>query len=374
MKDDGDLVIKANGLAIEGWTDIRVTLGMERCPNDFALSMTERFDGELKEVVIAPGSACEVEIKNSEGSSKVITGYVDAYDPSLSAMQHSVSLRGRGKCQDIVDCSAKYAEGAFRNMTLPQIASILAKPFDIGVYLAGTEAQGETAIPSFPIMYGETTMEIIERVTRYLGLSAYEDRDGNLVMANTSDELGGAVVEGKNFKSGAASFTMDQRYSEYSAYLVSIDNFNDAPGHETALNAVPSVKDAGVPRYRPHIAIDDNGDANYQVTQARLAYECNRRRGRSQRLTVIVDSWRNADGKLWKPNTKVSVSAPTLRVGIKEPVLWTLGQVTYIRNETQGTVAELVLMPPEAFSVQPIVFIPSPLIEYTLPPTQAGGQ
>ena len=61
-----------------GWTDIRISRGIERLPSDFQIAMTELYPGEDPVVVAEPGMPCVVKI----GDAPVITGYVDRYIPS----------------------------------------------------------------------------------------------------------------------------------------------------------------------------------------------------------------------------------------------------------------------------------------------------
>ena len=66
-------------------------------------------------------------------------------------------------------------------------------------------------------------------------------------------------------------------------------------------------------------------------------------------LHITTDGWRDSSGALYAPNTLVPLNLPGMKV-VDE--LWLIGEVTYIRDE-QGTSAELVIMPPEAFEPAP---------------------
>ena len=77
-----------------------------------------------------------------------------------------------------------------------------------------------------------------------------------------------------------------------------------------------------------------------------------RRFGRAKRLQVTVDGWRDSAGKLWGRNTLRRMSLPVC--GLVDQ-LWLLGEVTF-RKDDRGTAAEMVLMPPAAFSVEPYQF------------------
>ena len=102
-----DLTLKVNSLNISGWDSIRVSRGIERCPSDFDILMTERYPGEAEALVVQPGDACQVML----GDDLVITGYIDRVIFSLSAGKHDIRVIGRGKCADLVDCAAQWPGG-----------------------------------------------------------------------------------------------------------------------------------------------------------------------------------------------------------------------------------------------------------------------
>ena len=108
MTEPDDLTLTLGGTAISGWTEIRVTRGIERCPNDFDIALTDLFPGDAGKIVVQAGDACTVHL----GADLVITGYVDAVESELDDGAHSIHVSGRGSCQDIVDCSAERPTGA----------------------------------------------------------------------------------------------------------------------------------------------------------------------------------------------------------------------------------------------------------------------
>jgi prophage tail gpP-like protein len=50
-----DLTLIVGGRQISGWTSVRVTRGIERCPSDFEVEMTELYPDEASAFVIQPG-------------------------------------------------------------------------------------------------------------------------------------------------------------------------------------------------------------------------------------------------------------------------------------------------------------------------------
>lgn len=359
-QSSNDVVLIVGHHRMTGWDSVRITRGIERCPNDFELSMTARQEqGEdFTTVTVRPGDTMRLFV----GNDLVITGYVDRYRPSITPTSHSITVSGRGRCQDLVDCSAIYEQGAFLNMTLPQIAKALAGYFGLTV---SHPADLNEVLPSAPLNYGETPMQIIDRIAKYEKVLVYEDPQGNLVLAHTYlGRMNSGIAEGVNVQEASCEYTMDQRFSDYYGFYQPIDVFGDVPGHFAAMQVMPPEKDVGVPRKRPLVLVAENGDALQRVLKARMVWECNRRRGRSSMLRVTVDSWRDSKGHLWEPNYSVPLSLPSLHI---ESADWLIGEVTYLVDNTGGTRAELTIMPPEAYSVVPVVYVPTRLVDWVNP-------
>lgn len=340
-----DLTLKVGGAAISGWTSIRVTRRSEACPNDFDVALTETSPGEANAVVIAAGAPFVASI----GGDTVLTGYVDSYARGYDAHNHQVSVSGRGKCQDLVDCSAEYPSGQVSNVNALQLAQALAKPY--GITVAAKDDPG-AVLPQFNINLGETAWEIIERVCRYAGLLAYEDVDGNLVLSRVGDVTAASgFTEGKNVQSANVLTTMADRYDQIVCSLVSVQNFADTG---PAGGIFATAKDRDVPRHRLIYLIAEAVAGGQDLCRKRAQWEVNRREGRSRQLRVTTDGWRDSGGALWAPNTKAPFSLP----GLKLPdATWVIGEVTYRRDE-RGTTADLLLMDAKAFALEPIQLQP----------------
>ena len=153
--------------------------------------------------------------------------------------------------------------------------------------------------------------------------------------------------EGVNVVDATFSYTMDQRYSTYEAYRIAFDPYQDAGNSG---NLISTTLDDGVPRFRKKVIIAEQG-SQLGVNNAsdRAAWEMGRRWGRSHSLRLTTDSWRDSAGTLYAPNSLAPVDIPSLKLS---GVLWTISEVTY-RKGPDGTLCDLVLMPPSAFAVQP---------------------
>jgi prophage tail gpP-like protein len=344
---DDEVTLTIGGQAISGWTDIRITQGIERLPSDFSVGLTERYPGELAQVITKPGAPCVVEV----GQDVVITGYVDRFVPSLSAGQHSITVTGRSKCQDLVDCAAEWAGGQISGADAVGIAKKLAAVYGINVQC---DVQGLPVIPQFNLMLGESAFEIIERISRYSALLAYDLPTGDLQLAQVGTvRAASGFVEGQNVEDASVEYSADQRYSSYQVFLQAVDVLTDLGDGG---NLVYTINDPNVLRHRGLILIAEAGGGGTQISQQRALWEMARRAGHSRVVRVTCDSWRDAAGNLWRPNTVAPIKLPTLKLTANDFVI---GQVTFQRNEGRGTTAELMLMSPDAFRPEPILLQPT---------------
>ncbi|MDT7953196.1 MAG: hypothetical protein RQ966_16965, partial [Acetobacteraceae bacterium] len=115
---DGELVLELDNGKISGWQQIRVTRGIERCPSDFAIQVTEKYPGQSGAVPIMAGQVCRVRI----GKDLVLTGYVDIYGSHINADSHTVTIQGRSACEDIVDSSVQWRNAVINQTNLRDVA------------------------------------------------------------------------------------------------------------------------------------------------------------------------------------------------------------------------------------------------------------
>jgi prophage tail gpP-like protein len=313
------------------------------------------------------------------GSDIILTGYVDRLVASIDPRGHNITIVGRGKCSDLVDCPAFADNRQFLNHSVLDIARAVAKPFNIVVIERdpGTPAipnekltaDGQV-IPQYNVNLTNTPWQIIESICRYASLLVYEDQDGDLLLAQvgTATAASGFAL-GVNVQAASVSFGVDQRYSTVWAMALAIDStLQLAPGAPaatgtTGANTIVRVPDPGVPRYRPLAIISEQGSAAQDITARRAAWEVARRAGRSQAVTIVADTWRDSAGIPWTPNTLVPVNIPELRLpGLN----WLITQVAFVVDLQRGKVAEVTLMPPEAFTPQPPSTLWDPQIQQAM--------
>jgi prophage tail gpP-like protein len=353
---DDTLSLVVGGFTWTGWEEIRVTAGVERVPRGFELVVTEKFPGQAAQIDVQPGQPCVIKL----GADIVVTGYIDRYAASIGPDGHAVHIQGRSKAGDIVDCAAGILDNTGKNiagqiMSQPALGAVqlLLKPFGLTASsLSGPGSQ----IFQLNIIMGETVWELAERICRWSALLIYDGADGNLILSQVgATQMASGFAEGVNVQSASVSFSMDERFSLYLAAEMNVNPVLQLGGVDG--NVLGVVVDPTMPRFRPRIIVSEQlGAGGQPLALQRANWEFARRIGRSQAVTLTVDTWRDSAGTLWAPNALAPVNLPSLKLTPAGP--WAISEVSFVKSSDRGTVAELVMMPPEAFVPQPDIQYP----------------
>ncbi|HAS4439637.1 TPA: phage tail protein, partial [Vibrio cholerae] len=208
------VTLRAGGNLYQGWTKISVTRSLEAMSGAFDLELTHKWQGSSDRYrafmePIQQGAECIVEI----GGDRVITGYVDDWVPSYDDKQVIISVSGRDKTSDLIDCSIVYPSGQFANQDLTQIARTVCQPFGIKV-IVNTDVGAP--FQRIQIEQGETPYELLSRLARQRGVLLTSDAFGNLVITRASKQRAGfSLVLGQNVKAARGRFSWRNRYSNF---------------------------------------------------------------------------------------------------------------------------------------------------------------
>lgn len=366
---DDDVSIYVGNQKISGWTKVRVTRGIERMPADFAIEMTEYYSGDNSSVTVVPGSPCQLFM----GSDLILTGYVDSYETRFEGDNHIIDISGRSMSEDLVDCSSEWPNAQILHSPVLQIVQNLASYYGISVSQNSIPDVTKNTIPNIVFMYGETGIEVIDRICRYAQLLYYDMPDGSILLTTASSvKTASGFQEGVNVQSASFRATMT-RFKNYICVFQSVitmsDGLSENTGQNNSINQFATVVDSSVQRNRKKYLVveagdvggDDNGD--FPVTRRRALWEANRRYGKAFEARIVTDGWRDSAGNLWSPNMLADISLPSLKL---PNATWLISEVTYSRDEKNGTTATLILNPPQAFIPEPIVLIPQMNAEFAL--------
>lgn len=343
MADTVSLTV--GGMNYTGWNKIRVTRGIERCTADFEIEVTEKWADSNSPLPwqIKPFMPCTLAI----GGDLVLTGYVDNYEPSYSATEHTVKVGGRSKTCDVVDCVPDVGSGQFSGYTVAQIATALCSPFGVSV-VVGAGANVGTTIPDATHEKTETAYALIEKLCRLHALLAFDNANGNLVIATVgSGGAAGALVEGSNILAAGAKLSGAQRFQKYVVLAQAPELWNGGGAAQTQVEG--SATDAGVPRYRRHAEMAESAGV-ISDAQLRATWRAKRNFGRGTEATITVQGFRQAGGALWGVNETVLVNSP--RLELNRSLL--IAKVEYLLDDKSGSRTQLTVAPQEAYTPEPL--------------------
>ncbi len=352
-----------NGQIFDGWMDIEVHRALDRMASHFQLTVTSQgsapYGGSL------PGlfRPCSVKI----GTSTVLTGYVDDVDPEIDDRTHKITVIGRSKTCDLVDCTPDIASGQFRGYTLEQIARAICKPFGIDVIVQTDATQ---VFPDATLQRSEKAFPFLERLGRLSGVLITDNELGQLVLTSAgSEHATGSLIYGQNIWKGRAKLSGANRFSVYivkgqHAIGSAAPGWGGAGGIGSAsaptsapviTNMKASAVDTSVPRYRPRVTMAE-AQLDQAGMQRRANWERNFEFGRGTEAEITVKGWRQgglsdttARTPVWALNQLVSATVPAL--GIDQDLL--IAGVTFRYNDREGQTTRLKLGPVEGYTPDP---------------------
>ena len=347
------LTLTVGGRIYSGWESVEITRSVQAVAGGFQLAVTDRWAGQAMPWPIRCGDACVLAIDGET----VINGYVDQVVPSFSGSQRGIRVKGRDRTGDLVDCSAMHSPGEWAGIGLKRLAAILCQPFGVSV---SAEVDVGKPFAKFALQPGETAWEALERACRLRAVLATGDGDGGVLITRAGQQRArDDLVQGENILAGNATLDMTRRYSRYAVDAQNIGS--DNAWGAAAAEIRGAATDAGVPRYRPLLVLAE-GSADTATARQRAQWEATVRAARGAEARITVQGWSQQGGALWRPNQRVQVASDWLRIHGE----MLIAAVTYRKDDTAGTTAELQLMRPDALT-------PSPEVPKAIPSSSSGS-
>jgi prophage tail gpP-like protein len=352
MADDGrdltdDVVLFVNGFAYAGWESIKITRSIESFAGSFALDVSDRWNDDENIWPITEGDACRVAI----GGVSVITGYVDKLSLSGSATSRTLSVTGRDRAADIVDCSVLIPDAStkgnkwtYKNVDIAHFATQIAAQHNVSVSVQpGLVLKKDPSIVAHP---GESGFEAIKRAAASAGVLVVSDGTGGIVLTQAGTARAAALVEGENIKEASVEFDATERFRRY---LISSQppGTDDANGEATRVQA--QATDTDVKRENRVLVIRPEKGLGAAAARRRADWEARIRAAKAATATITVQGWRQPGGALWPINAIVPVRASRL-IRIEGDML--ISQVDFSVGP-DGKITQLRLVRPDAFTPAP---------------------
>lgn len=312
-----DVSVQVGSKSFDLWKTVRITRSLETLSGSWELTAAGR-------PAMRPGDDVIVALAGT----RVLTGFIDDVSWQIDAKSQSVTVSGRDRTADLVDCSVVGAR-QYSQITLMALAQQLTKPFGITV-VGATGGQFD----SLTLQPEETVFSALERAARMRGYLLTSNERGELVLARPrTTGVASVLTLGDNLLSAMTSVSMREPHSRY---IVQSQTLEDTVGQSSTTET-----DAEVKRYRPLVIASQQGDD--PRTRARWTRQV--RRARGTRVNCAVYGWLNGK-ELWSPNQMVRIVTPDITMD-----LLVVG-TTFSRDE-QGTRTELECVRPGAYDPEP---------------------
>lgn len=271
--------LRINGKSYEGAKSGNINIGIDSVANSFSATVTNFWSSSVTE--IKSGDSVEI---YADGV-KRFSGWIDRAQPSISEEGNLVSISGRSKAGDLIDCTPDATQSEFKNQSFESLVDIFADMFDISV---STNVDTGEIIETSNYEQGETIIEFLKKEAVKKGLLMYSDSSGNLVIDRAGTVSSGLIFkDGENILECSASVDYSNRYSKY---IVKGDRQSNAFIEEADATESQAIAIDSEIRYRPLIIIVD-GQADNAICEQRAKWEAAIRAGKSVSYSVKLQGW-----------------------------------------------------------------------------------
>lgn len=360
-----DIYITVNGKKYTGWLNAKVNAGIDKIARAFALSVTHNFP-DFEQMSIKAGDACEVFIDDQ----KIISGYVDSTPISYTASSVTVTINGRSKTCDLIDCCSPPAKTPIQTQStwsntksskalaptpesvtewqatnIDKIICDLCAPFSVPVIVDTELSQIKT---TFACTIGETVAKAIQKLMLIDNLIITDDENGQLIISKvgTNGEATDTLELGINILSASCKHDYSKVFSD--VYVYGQKSTSDDETADQGAGSYGHAQSPAIarPRYT-HIKL-----TGQQVTQSCLEkanFEVNFALAKTKEIAVRVQGWLQSDGSIWRPNSLVKYKDHILGYD----GIFLIRDVSYSISNS-GTFTDLTLIDPLAYKADKV--------------------
>jgi prophage tail gpP-like protein len=334
-----DVTMLLEGRRFFGWKEAHVRRSIESLCGTFSFALLDKWAIEQEAIVLHPGQHVELSV----GDDVLIDGYIDRFEGSIAPQQRQLTITGRDKTADLVDCSPTGVPGSWKNIGLDRLALALASPYDIDTVV---ETDIGAKFPSFVLQTGETVYEALTRAAQKRAVMLVTDNEGRLVLTSSSTERTFDGLElGLNIKEASVSYDYSDRFSDYT-----VKGQSKTVGKgwtASTMSIVGEAFDDEIDRFRPRV-LKATGSASKSDCQNQARWEANIRAAKSVSVRCTVQGVRQSNGDLWPTNRQTNVKIPDL--GVQNSML--ISTVEYAITGS-GSVTSFELRRPDSYESKP---------------------
>ena len=303
------LIIKIDNEYWDRPSDARIDLSVENIAGVFSLAFPQYVGDAIFKKITKMGSTAQILI----GDVPVITGYIESIQVSNQMGNSRVTLSGRDKTGDLVDCSFTATPNEWKKQTVLDIVKNLCAPFGISVVASGNAATAAaTVIDTYKAADGVAVFSLISQLCVDNAVMPISIGDGKLTLVRAEDAV--ALAEGIDNPGNAisAEFNADNmdRFNQYVVHGQGIET--PEKSLDAFLQPFGSFADSIVTRVRTKSLYPENPTTSDRCL-ARAKWEAKYRAGMSRQFAYTMGNFVMKDGKPWKINSLVALNDNNLK-------------------------------------------------------------
>ena len=296
------ITVVVDGYKIQGFQSVEITRSMQDGAMSFNLEASAA-SWSPQAMALRNGRQMQIyassDLSGSSLGDLVVTGAVDEYNSDITEDGRSVSLSGRSKGRNAIDCHpVKHKTGLVKNKTLLQAAQEFDE-FGVG-WTSDQQLQPLAVIQRRP---EEPMFNTIERYARKQGFMLVAQTDGTIMItrAGTKRHAGGLVLGQAPVNSMGVKISTTHKRSP----VVVRGQRRSGTGKQNLRQEAQDSGDDG-DEYRPALVIAE-GDHTDAELQTRAQWERLRMAAYGIRPSAKVSTWRDGAGALWTPGLLVAL-------------------------------------------------------------------
>lgn len=298
-----EVAIKINGKRFRFWTAVRITRAID---NLDTVEFGAPFEPDLPNFreAFRPFSYQDLEI--TVGGDRLFVGTLIGADPVVGDADTTVSASGYSLPGVMADCTmpASAYPIEFNEVALPAIAAKLAEPFGITVLFQGDAGAPFERVALAP---GSTVLPFLVGLAKQRNFVVSSTPAGSLLFWRSA-EPGEPVARLEQGQAPVDSVTPSFRPQDYFSHVTGIEQI--IVGLYGSQFTVKNPQLEGVIRPTSFKTKDTApGDVKATVEAA-----TGRMFGNTIAYSIVVATWRDPQGKLWEPNTTITLLAPGVMV------------------------------------------------------------
>lgn len=294
------------GMEISGWNTVNISRSLSQFADSFKIGFSDVWTDKFPDVYV--GLQCKIQIDGTT----VITGNIEAVEPSFTGETIKYEISGYSLTKDLVDCDRIEKPFSWKNVDLYQVSKKICEPFGINVTIEASSPGPKFTEVS--VNQGESLYDFLNKLAVQRGFLMITSLDGGLIYTNAGKYRAvDSLIQGENIAEFKGQFSFANRFSDYVIKGQQKVKADENSWTDKTISIFSKVQDLGVGRYRPKMMTADT-QVDLTTAKKQAAWEAQIREGRSTRFSIKVPDWVQSNGNLWRENEIVYIKVPVGRL------------------------------------------------------------